>query len=119
MGIFLTVLAVLASLACQVPASSAAQASATPVGLANPIGQYSVTTQQLIDMVEHNAEMKALLAGSIARAGEINPDRRTDPARTLPEFYDFVEKATRSQACCPRKYSVFIRLSSRCLCSKA
>ncbi|MDR1124658.1 MAG: phosphatidylserine decarboxylase, partial [Deltaproteobacteria bacterium] len=91
MKTFLTVLAVLASLVCQAPASSAA-----PVGPANPIGQYSVTTQQLIDMVEHNAEMKALLTGSLARAGEINPDRRTNPARTLPEFYDFVEKATRS-----------------------
>ncbi|MDR1310382.1 MAG: phosphatidylserine decarboxylase [Burkholderiaceae bacterium] len=55
-----------------------------------------MTTQQLIDMVEHNSEMKALLARSIARAGEVNPDRKTNPAQTLSEFYDFVERAITS-----------------------
>jgi phosphatidylserine decarboxylase len=96
MRTFFIILAVLASLACRAPASPAAEVPVTPVALANPVSKYNVTTQQLIDMVEHNSEMKALLAKSIAKAREINPDRRTNPAQTLPEFYDFVERATTS-----------------------
>ena len=53
--------------------------------------QYSETTQELIDMVEGDSVLKALLTKAIAKAKEINPDTVTNPAQTLEEYYDFVE----------------------------
>ena len=53
--------------------------------------QYSATTQELIDMVEGDSVLKALLIKSIAKAKEINPDIVTNPAQTLEGYYDFVE----------------------------
>jgi phosphatidylserine decarboxylase precursor len=53
----------------------------------------SAVTQQLIDMVEHSGELKKLLAKSIAKAKEINPDKHTNPAQSLSEFYAFVERS--------------------------
>jgi len=42
-------------------------------------------------MVESSSELKRMLTESLAKAKEINPDRDTNPAQSLEEFYDFVE----------------------------
>jgi phosphatidylserine decarboxylase precursor len=58
--------------------------------------QHELTTQQLITMVEHNAELKKMLIESIAQAKKINPDRVTNPAQTLEEYYTFIDWAAKA-----------------------
>ena len=53
-------------------------------------------TQQLVTMVEHNAEIKSMLIHSIEKANKINPDRVTNPAKTLEEYYSFVDWAAKA-----------------------
>ncbi len=55
---------------------------------------YSPITQQLVDMVENNAELKSLLTEAIKKGKAINPDKETNPAQTLEEYYDFIEWST-------------------------
>lgn len=50
-------------------------------------------TERLITMVEHNSELKQLLTESIAKAKATNPDRVTNPAQTLDEYYAFIDRA--------------------------
>jgi len=49
--------------------------------------QHEPITQQLITLVEHNTEIKRLLIKSIEIAKKINPDKITNPAQTLEEYY--------------------------------
>lgn len=58
--------------------------------------QHELTTQQLITMVEHNAELKKMLIESIAQAKKINPDKVTNPAQTLEEYYTFIDWAAKA-----------------------
>ena len=53
-------------------------------------------TEQLITMVEHNAELKGMLIESIEKTSKINPDRVTNPVRTLDEYYNFVDWAAKA-----------------------
>ena len=53
--------------------------------------KFSPTTCELIELVNSGAELKLLLTKSIAKAKAINPDRDTNPAQSLEEFYDFIE----------------------------
>lgn len=53
--------------------------------------KYSSTTCELIDLVNSGAELKDLLVKSIAKARSTNPDKDTNPAQSLEEFYDFIE----------------------------
>ena len=53
-------------------------------------------TEQLITMVEHNAETKKMLIRSIDMAKKINPDRTTNPAQTLEEYYIFMDWAAKA-----------------------
>lgn len=55
------------------------------------VKKYSTTTCELIDLVNSGAEFKDLLIKSIAKAKAVNPDRDTNPAQSLEEFYDFIE----------------------------
>ena len=57
---------------------------------------YGKATQELIALVEGDAELKALLEKSIAMAKEANPDPNTNPAQTLEAYYDFVSWAEKS-----------------------
>lgn len=59
-------------------------------------GRHEPITQQLITMVEHNAELKAMLVDSIEAARKINPDRLTNPAQSLEEYYLFVDWAAKA-----------------------
>lgn len=58
--------------------------------------EHEPITQQLITMVEHNEEIKKMLISSIERAKKINPDRLTNPAQTLEEYYAFVDWAAKA-----------------------
>ena len=58
--------------------------------------KHEAITQQLVTMVEHNAEIKSMLLHSIERANNINPDRVTNPAKTLEEYYAFVDWAAKA-----------------------
>ena len=51
----------------------------------------SKSIKELKDILEKDKNLKALVEKSIAKAKEINPDRVTNPAQTLEEFYTFVE----------------------------
>lgn len=53
-------------------------------------------TEQLITMVEHNAELRKMLVKSIEMAKKINPDRITNPAQTLEEYYLFIDRAAKA-----------------------
>jgi phosphatidylserine decarboxylase len=53
-------------------------------------------TQQLITMVDHNEELKAMLIHSIEMARETNPDKLTNPAQTLEEYYNFIDWAAKA-----------------------
>src|SRR4030042_1557238 len=53
-------------------------------------------TEQLITMVEHNSELKRMLIHSIEIAKKINPDKATNPAQTLNEYYVFIDWAAQA-----------------------
>ena len=61
---------------------------------AESIKKHAPDTEALITMVEHNADLKRMLVQSIKQARQINPDRETNPAQTLEEYYDFIDWAT-------------------------
>ena len=58
--------------------------------------QYSITTQKLVDLVEKDSRIKMLLTEAIEKGKEINPDKSTNPAQSLEEYYDFT---VRRQPC--------------------
>jgi phosphatidylserine decarboxylase len=58
--------------------------------------KHAPITQQLIVMVNHNQDLKDMLEDSIAMAKEKNPDKDTNPAQTLEEYYDFVDWASKT-----------------------
>lgn len=54
---------------------------------------YGPKTRALIQLVNSNPEVKELLVASIEQAKTINPDKKTNPAQSLEEYYDFVSKS--------------------------
>lgn len=52
--------------------------------------KYSSKTIELINIVNSNPEIKSLLLVSIEQAKKVNPDKQTNPAQTLEEYYQFV-----------------------------
>lgn len=55
---------------------------------------HALPTQQLMTMVNHTPELKKLLEKSIAQAAQINPDKTTNPAQTLDEYYEYIDWAS-------------------------
>jgi hypothetical protein len=53
-------------------------------------------TQQLITMMDHNAEVKTMLVDSIEAAKLSNPDRLMNPAQSLEEYYAFIDWAIKA-----------------------
>jgi phosphatidylserine decarboxylase len=53
-------------------------------------------TEQLMTMVEHSSEIKSMLIKSIEMAKKINPDKATNPAQTLEEYYSFIDWAAKA-----------------------
>jgi phosphatidylserine decarboxylase len=50
-------------------------------------------TRELIALVESDGRLAGLLEKSIASAAEANPDKATNPAQTVEEYYDFLDWA--------------------------
>jgi len=59
---------------------------------------YGDKTLELIGIVESNQNIKSLLIKSIDQAKMVNPDKNTNPAQTLEEYYEFV---TWAETCMP------------------
>ena len=53
-------------------------------------------TQELISILDNNPDVKSMLQKSIDKAKEINPDKNTNPAQTLEEYYDYVDWAAKA-----------------------
>ena len=51
-------------------------------------------TRELINLVEKNPEIRNMLEASIAEAKKINPDLKTNPVQSLPDYYDFIDRAS-------------------------
>ena len=58
-----------------------------------PRSQASLVLQELL---EADPELMALMEKSIAAAAEINPDRETNPIRSVEDFYDYMDWAVTS-----------------------
>ena len=58
--------------------------------------EHSLITQHLMTMVEHNSGLKRMLIDSIEQAKQINPDKITNPAQTLEEYYAFIDWAAKA-----------------------
>lgn len=52
--------------------------------------EYGEATQELINLLDRDSNLKSMLVSSIEKAAEINPDRNTNPAQNLEEYYRFV-----------------------------
>lgn len=55
--------------------------------------QYGKATTELKALVDADPQLKAMLEASIAKAAAVNPDRNTNPVRSLEEYYAFVSWA--------------------------
>lgn len=55
--------------------------------------KYGEATLELIELVENDPELKSLLRASLEKAKQINPDKNTNPAQNLEEYYDFISWA--------------------------
>jgi len=58
--------------------------------------EYGEATKDLTQLVEDDPNLKSMLIASIEKAKEINPDRNTNPAQNLEEYYEFVSWAETS-----------------------
>lgn len=70
--------------------------SALAEGINTGTARHEPITEELISMVEHNAELKSMLVESIEKTTKINPDRVTNPVRTLDEYYSFIDWAAKA-----------------------
>lgn len=52
---------------------------------------HEAITWDLIQMVEHNADLRRLLEKSIEQARQMNPDPDTNPVSDLESYYDFID----------------------------
>ncbi|MBQ7419364.1 MAG: phosphatidylserine decarboxylase [Prevotella sp.] len=57
--------------------------------------RHTEAARQLKTICDTNTEVRQLLEHAIRQAAEINPDRRYNPAQTLEEFYDFIDRNVR------------------------
>jgi len=58
------------------------------------VEKHEPATVELIALLDNDPELKSLLSKSIELAKTENPDRSTNPAQTLQEFYLFIDWAT-------------------------
>jgi phosphatidylserine decarboxylase len=61
-----------------------------------PTGHDGPATLELKRLVAADPEVKRLLIASIERARQVNPDRLTNPAQSLEQYYEFVSWAERA-----------------------
>ncbi len=68
----------------------------TAVSSAAPTVTHEPITRELISILEADPFTKTLLQKSIDAAKAINPDKATNPAQTLEEYYDYVDWASKA-----------------------
>ncbi len=93
--------AILLSLAgCQAKEEAAESSAGSPYsGITSDLvrtDEHEEITWDLVQLVEHDASLKALLEKSIAQAYEMNPDPNTNPVSDLESYYAFVDRVYRS-----------------------
>ena len=59
--------------------------------------EHKQMTLDMMALLNADSELKDLMEKSIAKAAKINPDRDTNPAQNLEEFYDFLDWANTCQ----------------------
>lgn len=52
--------------------------------------EYGKATKALIALLDNDPALKSMLESSLQKAKEINPDRNTNPAQNLEEYYEFI-----------------------------
>jgi len=57
---------------------------------------YGPATTELMQLLENDPELKALVIKSIEKASAINPDPNTNPVQTFDDYYAFVNHAERA-----------------------
>tara|TARA_R110002110_G_scaffold96839_1_gene249032 strand:- start:1228 stop:2541 length:1314 start_codon:yes stop_codon:yes gene_type:complete len=72
---------------------TAALLAAGAKGDSGGAASYGPAASELMALVEANPDLKSMLAASIEQARQINPDRNTNPAQSLEEYFDFVSWA--------------------------
>ena len=82
---------------------------------------YNETTKELVQLVESNPELKSLLVKAIEKGKAINPDKSTNPAQSLEEYYDFVDYSQKGMPWdvifCPGQPTIFGRMyQALCYC---
>ena len=81
-------------------ASPTVSPTASPTATVSPSAPASTAhepiTEELIAILEGNPAVKELLQKSIDAAKAINPDKVTNPAQTLEEYYDYVDWAAKA-----------------------
>ena len=58
--------------------------------------EYGEATKELIVLLDNDPKLKSLLVSSLEKAKEINPDKNTNPAQNLEEYYRFVTWAEKT-----------------------
>jgi len=51
-------------------------------------------TQDLINLLKNNPEIRTMPEASIAEAKKINPDPKTNPVQNLSDYYDYIDSAS-------------------------
>ena len=60
-----------------------------------PITPHTKPVQELIRICDESTEVRQLLQHSISQAAAVNPDRNYNPAQTLDEFFNFIDRNVR------------------------
>ncbi len=58
--------------------------------------EHEKITNELIAILDDSSETKAMLEESIEKAKAINPDKKTNPAQSLEEYYDYIDWAAKA-----------------------
>lgn len=89
------VLALSAGTAALYP-SATIYAAQSPIVSDQEVRSYHPATQRLVQMLEKDTQLKALLEKSIAQAAKINPDPQTNPAQNLKAYIEYVNWAEKA-----------------------
>ena len=110
-GLLLVAILMLSSVSCKENSS----------GNDGTYDNYNATTQELINLVESDSRVKALLEEAIEKGKQINPDKSTNPAQSLEEYYKFIDYSQTAMPwdviLCPGQPSIFGRMyQALCYC---
>lgn len=110
-SLLLVAIVLLSSVSCQEKSST----------IEDKYDSYSATTQELINIVENDSRIKMLLEEAIEKGKQINPDKSTNPAQSLEEYYEFVDYSQSAMPwdviLCPGQPTIFGRMyQALCYC---